>query len=159
MSEVIARIAPSAPRRWFAVSVMAAVGVVLIYIVLVRPPDGRLWPTFLFAVGVGSLWLAWRVWQATATAIELLENELRDTVGRVICRLDDIDRVEIGVFALKPTNGFLLKLKHSGPRAWQPGLWWRFGHRVGVGGVTAGSEARAMAEVISAMVERRDAAR
>jgi hypothetical protein len=40
--------------------------------------------------------------------------------------------------------------------AWVPGLWWRIGKRVGVGGVTPSQPARYMAEVMSAMILERE---
>jgi hypothetical protein len=64
--------------------------------------------------------------------------------------------VERGAFALKPSNGFTLVMKHKSPRAWAPGIWWRTGYRVGVGGVTAAGQSRFMAEQIALMIARRD---
>ena len=71
---------------------------------------------------------------------------------------DDIARVERGAFALRPSNGFLLHLHAPGPRAWAPGLWWRLGRRLGVGGVTAAGQSKGMAEILTAMLVERDRA-
>jgi hypothetical protein len=37
-------------------------------------------------------------------------------------------------------------------RRWQPGLWWRLGKRVGVGGVAPGHQTKAMAQIIEALL-------
>ena len=62
-----------------------------------------------------------------------------------------------GAFAFKPSNGFMLKLSRKGPFAWEPGIWWRIGRRVGVGGVTPGTPAKVMAEMIQERITRRGA--
>ena len=72
-----------------------------------------------------------------------------------MARLDDVQSVERGAFALKPSNGFTLVMKHKNQRAWAPGMWWRMGYRVGVGGVTAAGQSRFMAEQIALQIKQR----
>ena len=43
-----------------------------------------------------------------------------------------------------------LKTKTPAARRWEPGLWWRIGRRIGVGGVTPASQSKVMADLISA---------
>ena len=71
-----------------------------------------------------------------------------DSDGTVIARLDNIEKVDRSAFAMKPSNGFLIILKEPGPRVWRPGLWWRLGRRVAVGGVTNGAHTRPMADMM-----------
>ncbi|HAR51528.1 MAG TPA: hypothetical protein DCS45_06565, partial [Roseovarius nubinhibens] len=52
----------------------------------------------------------------------------------------------------KPSNGFIVILKEAQKPRWEPGMWWRLGRRVGIGGVTGAAEAKAMAEVISGQI-------
>jgi len=68
----------------------------------------------------------------------------------------DIERVDRGVFAFKPSNGFLVRTREPSARAWRPGLWWRFGRRIGVGGVTSANQTKAMSEILAAMLAERD---
>ncbi|MEM8980716.1 MAG: hypothetical protein AAGD04_14610 [Pseudomonadota bacterium] len=105
----------------------------------------------LFALGGLGFWCAWKIWVATEGGIELTRDALRDADGQTIARIDDIVAVERGLFAFKPSNGFLLRLKSKESRSWKPGLWWRVSGRVGVGGVTSSGAARAMAEAIEAL--------
>ena len=68
---------------------------------------------------------------------------------QVLAHLDEIKSVDRGAFAFKPSNGFLVVLKrrtHS--RAWQPGVWWRLGGYIGVGGVIPSHQSRLVAETI-----------
>jgi len=111
----------------------------------------------LLAMGGLALWMADKMRRATAGAIELTATELRDSDGTVIARVEDIIGLDRGVFAFKPSNGFLLRTKPGtgGDRIWRPGLWWRIGRRIGVGGMTPGSQTKFMSEIISAMMAER----
>ena len=73
--------------------------------------------------------------------------------------MGNIASVDRGAFAFKPSNGFTVRLKSPAPRAWLPGLWWRLGRRVGVGGATPGKAARDMADVITILLKDPDVAR
>jgi hypothetical protein len=70
--------------------------------------------------------------------------------------MDGIRSVERGAFAFKPSHGFTLVMKEKQPRAWAPGLWWRLGRRVGVGGVTSAGQTKFMAEQIALRIEDRN---
>ena len=153
--EVVATIEASAPRRIMGVGMLAGVGVILLYVAFSTPPSAA-WLVFLLVVGVAALWLAVRMWQATAYRIELTEEVLRCTDGTEIARVADIETIDRGFFAFKPSNGFLMRRKTPGPRAWFPGLWWRTGRRIGVGGVPPGSHSKAMSEILAAMIAKRD---
>lgn len=153
--EVITTLAPSPFRRWLAVGMMAGLGAICLCLALLRPPGDPLWLVVLMAIGAASLWLARRLALATRTWIELTEAGLRDGKGRILAPIARIAGVERGVFAFKPSNGFLVRLSDPGPRAWEPGLWWRFGRRVGVGGVTPSAQGRLMADALAALLAER----
>ncbi len=107
-----------------------------------------IWIIMLFVLGLGSLYLAERLRRASALTLEFTTSEVRDSSGRVLCALADIEKVERGAFALKPSNGFSIILKSKAPFGWAPGLWWRMGDRIGVGGVVSAGQAKAFAEAI-----------
>lgn len=153
--EIVATIRASEPRRYMGVGMLGMVGALVIYVALSTPPSAG-WLVFLLVVGLSAIWLAARMWQATQYHIELTEDELRSSDGNVIARVDDIKSIDRGFFAFKPSNGFLIKTKTPASRIWQPGLWWRFGRQIGVGGVTPGSQSRAMSEILAAMVAMRN---
>ena len=154
--EIIATLEPTIARRGFAVGVIAALGALLLYLAVTNPPQSPVWLVFLIGLGVVALWGAERLFRATDKRLELTRTELREAGGRVLARIDEIQGVDRGAFAFKPSNGFLLKLRQPAERVWAPGLWWRFGRRVGVGGVTPGSAAKNMAEALAIMIAERD---
>lgn len=154
--KVLAVLAPSPARRWFAIATVLALGATLLYLGTAGPSAGPGWRIFLLALGAGSLALAETLRRATSASLVLTESELRDSAGRRLCRVSDIAGVDRGAFAFKPSNGFLVRLDEPGDRAWRPGLWWRLGRRIGVGGATSSAQAKFMADSISALILARD---
>ena len=152
---IYATVGASQGRRLFGYGVLFALGALVIYTTLAYPPALQ-WMVFMLVFGVSMLWLAERLRRATTMQITLTEDELRDSSGAILARLDDVVSVQRGAFALKPSNGFTLVMKQKNPRAWVPGLWWRMGRRVGVGGVTAAGQSRFMAEQVAVLLARRD---
>lgn len=108
-----------------------------------------------FATGLAFLFLA--TLRSRAAWLRFDGERLTDDTGAELCRLDEIDQVDRGFVFLKPSTGFLLTLKGPKPFAWAPGLWWRIGRRIGVGGATSRAAGRAMADAISLELARRSA--
>lgn len=155
--EVLATVSASAPRRWLGVGMMALLGAIVLYVALSMPPANPGWQIFLIVVGLASLYMAERTRRATERVVELTPEGLRDSGGEEIASLSEIARVNRGMFAMKPSNGFVLVLKSGRGRAWQPGLWWALGKHVGIGGVTPGSQTKFMAQMLEAMLAERQA--
>lgn len=142
-------------RRYLGVGTLAALGGLLLHSGFTTPPEGFLWQALLIAVAVAALAAAQRMWRATAQGVELTEAGLMTTDGELIAAIDNIETVERGVFAFKPSNGFILRLKKPVAPKWQPGVWWRYGYRVGVGGVTSAGQAKVMADLLATHLAER----
>ncbi|WP_027236893.1 hypothetical protein [Leisingera caerulea] len=153
-NDILATIEASAARRVMGTAMLGLTGALLVYVAFSAPPSPA-WLVFLLAVGAAALWLAVRMWQATMHRIELTAEELRCSDGQLIARVDDIEAIDRGFFAFKPSNGFLIRTGTPGGRTWMPGLWWRSGRRIGIGGVTPGSQGKAMSEILAAMLVQR----
>lgn len=153
--EVIERITPNGPRRVVATGMLGLLGSLLLLIAVTTPPVSTAWLLFLVAIGAGALWLSWMIWSASAVVLELTREELREENGRVLARIDNIKSVDRGFFAFKPAAGFRISLHERRPRATAPGLWWRRGRMVMVGGVTSGSQTKSVADLISVMLAER----
>ena len=152
----LARIHAAPARRVVGVGSVGLLGVVLTWVALATPPAAPGWLAFLLLCGLGSLGLAPWLWRVTGRAIILTEDGLFEQGGPVIAQLDEIERVERSVFAFKPSGGFALKLRTPASRAWRPGLWWRSGRRVAVGGMTSGMQTRPVADILAFKVAQRD---
>ncbi|MEL6585102.1 MAG: hypothetical protein AAFY65_11355 [Pseudomonadota bacterium] len=156
MSDPIHILRPSAPRRLFGLGVQLLLGGLLIYIGVAYPPAHAGWQVFLCAFGVVALVMAQRGWRGSAQGLVLDDRGLHQEDGTAIAPLDQIASVDRALFSFKPSNGFLIRLKAPLGRAWVPGMWWRVGRRVGIGGVTGGAETKIVADALSMMVAQRD---
>ena len=146
--KVLARLQASTPRRIIGVGALCGLGVLL----AITAMDARTAAALRFALlgGAGlALLMARFAWVGTASAVELTARGLRDADGTIIAALDNIARVDRGMFAFKPSNGFTLRLHHGGDTRWCPGLWWRSGTRVGVGGMTPVHQSKLVAELLA----------
>lgn len=153
--EVLATVQASTGRRIIGIGMLCALSAIVIYVAITSPP-ALVWQIFLIAMGAGCLMIANSVYKATGSALELTQEELRDTTGTVLARLEDVVSIDRGAFAFKPSNGFLLRLSKSHAREWRPGLWWRGGKRVGVGGMTPGRQTKYMSDIIAVMLAERE---
>lgn len=153
--EVLAQVKAGFGRRYIGVGAMFFLGFVLVYTALAQPPALG-WAVFLIVLGGAALYTGSRMWQATALIVELTEDGLRDSAGTILARIDDIEALDRGVFAFKPSNGFLITTKSRQSRLWRPGLYWRTGRRIGIGGVTPGAETKFMSEMIQGLMAKRD---
>ncbi|MEM1234076.1 MAG: hypothetical protein AAGH70_08100 [Pseudomonadota bacterium] len=153
--EVIATLGASAPRRIFASGVMGVLGVLLVYLATMSTAT-LLGTLILAAAGFSVMWMAWWQWQVTEEVIELTATELRTSGGIVLARLDDVTGVDRGALAFKPSQGFVVRTSKAQQRAWAPGLYWRVGRTLGVGGVTGAGQGKFMAETLTAMIGQTD---
>ena len=153
--EVLERITPNGPRRVFATGSLGVLGALLVWIAATHPPSDIGFAIFLLAIGLGSLWLSWTLWRASGVVLELTREELREEGGRVLARIDEITKVDRGFFAFKPAAGFRLSLTVRRSAVYAPGLWWRRGRMVMVGGVTSGAQSKAVADLISIRIAQK----
>ncbi|MDF1727013.1 MAG: hypothetical protein P1U53_04595 [Sulfitobacter sp.] len=153
--EILATVKASPGRRLLGLGSLGLLGLLLIYIAFAQPPS-LAYQVFLIVTGGGAIWVADAMRRATASVVELTPLCLRDRDGTIIATIDDIEALDRGFFAFKPSNGFLIRTTSGGVRHWRPGLWWRFGRRIGVGGMTPGSQTKFMAEIIATMLALRE---
>ena len=155
--ETLTELRASPTRRFIGVFTIAALGVLLVYLAASQPAP-MLWRLVLGAFGLLVGWCAYELHRATAGAVVLRPEGLFTERGMPLAPLDQIATVERGAFAFKPSNGFSVMLKTAQPFGWTPGLWWRIGRRVGVGGVTSPGEAKAIAELLQALLAQSEGA-
>jgi len=153
---ILGRIDPSGPRRVIGTTVPVLLGLGLLWIGLNHPAQALGWTVFLVAFGAVAIWAAVRLWQSSSVSLILTATALTDSTGRHLVDVTRIVGVDRGALAFKPANGFILRCDRADRRAWAPGLWWRIGRRVGVGGVVPADQARAMAETIAGLIAARN---
>lgn len=152
--EVVLEISPSPVRRWLAILALGLLGLLMIRLAFGEMPD--LWRLFFALLGAGILWAAYRLRLATMDGLVLTPAGLRTISGRTLVGVDNVARVDRGVLAFRPSNGFMVRLKRPGAAGWAPGLWWQVGRRLGVGGTLSGGQAKAMADLLADMVAEQE---
>ena len=157
MAKELARLEVSRFRRTLGVSVQVFLAGFLLFTVSSNPSTNAIWSLALAALGFGLLWFAWRFWNATEHSLVLTGDGLFDSAGKHFCSFDDITKVDRGLFAFRPSSGFLIRLKKPVQRGWAPGLWWAFGKSIGVGGATSRPAGKQMADILSVMLTERGA--
>lgn len=148
--EVILRVAASPVRRWLAIGAMFVLAGLLFWVAL-QGSAPVFWALVLILGGGVSFWGALRLKSATEVALELTRDGIRTDAGDYLVRVGDIDRIDRGAFAFKPSNGFLVRLKTPTTRGWAPGVWWRAGTFLGIGGTLPPGQTRAMADLLKAV--------
>ena len=155
MNKALARLEVSPARRIFGVGILFGLSGLLIYIGLFFPSENVMGTAVLLGVAGIIIWQGTKLYRATGQGLILTPEGLFETSGTPVCALDQIISVDRGFFAFKPSNGFLIRLKDPLPRAWAPGLWWRFGRRIGIGGATSARQGRDMADMIATLLTDR----
>ncbi len=155
MTEVLAKLEPSLGRRWFGVIVLTLVAVMLLVITFTQPPQSLSGKIFLPLLAFAFLWQAQWNLRVTKHGLVLTKEGIFDGNGKEICSLYNMIDVDRGLFAFKPSNGFLLRMHEPLGNTWAPGLYWRIGRRLGIGGATQPAQAKAMADIIDIMILER----
>ena len=155
MTEILAKLEPSLGRRWFGVIVLTLVGVLLAYVSFFHPPQSMAAKILFPLMALAFLWQAQWNLRVTKTGLYLTREGLFDASGKEICALYNMLEVDRGLFAFKPSNGFLVRMQEPLGNAWAPGLYWRLGKRLGIGGATQPAQAKAMADMIEVMILER----
>jgi len=147
------RLSASAPRRFLGVAMLSVLGALLVYLAFSMPAGiGQI---VILLCGAFALSAAVILHRATGQVLVLTREALQVEGGPVLAQVADMVKVERGAFAFKPSNGFLLTVARPQPRGWAPGLYWRMGRRIGVGGVTGAPQSKAMAEAIAGLIALR----
>ncbi len=143
-------------KRWTAVLVTCGSGLGLLYIAAAYPGESITKMLLLVAGALVLLWLAQQIYQATAQAVLLTDEGLVLEDGTILAEMSNIEMVDRGVLAFKPSNGFAIRLIEPRPRGWSPGIWWRAGRRMGLGGATDRNQARFMADHLQNLLSPED---
>ncbi|MDG1738740.1 MAG: hypothetical protein P8L68_09915 [Paracoccaceae bacterium] len=153
--EVLMTVQASPMRKYFGASTLAVLGFMMVYLGVSL--QGEIASRAILTVGGAfMLWSTGRLLAAASQSLELTADELRASSGQVLARINDIEKVDRGTFAFKPSHGFIVIMKERQLRAWSPGMWWRLGRRIGVGGITNGGQNKAMAEMMTMLLASRD---
>ena len=141
-------------RRWFGVFSLG-LPALIIGALLVQGAITSLISTVILLVVAGVFgWSAYRMATVPAKGIVFDGKSLETEDGLVLAKMDEIVDVQTSIFAMKPTNGFTLILNSTSKMPTRPGIFWRQGRHMGVGGLLRASEAKSIGKAIQAEVVR-----
>lgn len=153
MSDPILTLKPSPARRWLGLLSLAVIGVLIIYLAIASPPSSTILQALAVTFGLFILYMTHRHYHATEGHLVLTQEGIAHSIDGHLCAIADVVKVERGLFALKPSGGFVLHLNQPIPRRWRPGVYWSFGQRIGVGGIIDRNQAKMVAEHIASIVQ------
>ncbi|MGR3549655.1 hypothetical protein [Pseudooceanicola sp.] len=156
MQDTLAEVSPSRGRQFFAVAVLLGMGALLLRMTFAGA--GTSWlDGLVLAMSVVAFYAAWIMYRSTDRRILLTTEGLFLSDGCCLGAIDDIVSVDRGTFTFKPSNGFLVRMRNKGVFMWQPGLYWRMGRRIGVGGIAHAAQCKQMADMLSIRLAERTA--
>ena len=155
MSDIILKIQPNLGRRIFSILVLCICAVVIMNNAFSNTMHSMVLKLTLFGLGVAFLWQAQASFRFANAALILKHDGLYDDQDNLICSLSNIALVDRGWFSLKPSNGFLLRLHEPQSRKWLPGLYWRFGRRLGVGGALSPVQTKEMSDKLILLMQEK----
>lgn len=153
--EVLVVARPTPLRRFIALGTLNGLGAVTLVMALSQ--SAAVYGSgLLFVTGGLSLGMAEVIRRSTARGVELTRAALRETDGAIIAQTADVVRVDRGVMAIKPTNGFVFQTRAAERRNWRFGIWWRVGRHVGIGGMLPPPQTKVMADTLAALIQARE---
>lgn len=113
------------------------------------------WRAFVLVLAGFAATQAVALWRSENSGIGLRADGIYclSTRQRLVA-LSEIEKVEAGLSLLKPASGFVVRLRSPAPFARMPGLWWRIGRRLGIGGITPKARGKAMASALEELLRQ-----
>lgn len=137
MTDVIVKIQPSFGRRIFGIAILCLAALIMLNYAFGDKAQSIVLRVFLLLFAVVFLWHAQTNLRFADAALILKRDGLFDNHGELICNLSNINRIDRGWISFKPSNGLLIRMHRPMPLKWVPGLYWRFGKNLGVGGMVS----------------------
>lgn len=155
--DVLVAIRATTFRRYTTVILLVFFALILTQVGIEMPSERPAMKFLAFALGFVSVIQAVFFWRATAVAIELTAQVLRESGpnGRILARVADIEKIDSSAFSYRPASGFLILLKTPAPMMVAPGMWWRRGRKIGIGGVTAKAHSKILAAALQELITER----
>ena len=76
--------------------------------------------------------------------------------GSIICEIGDIERIDVSPYTFKSANGFIVILKTKSSFKSIPGLYWRLGNRLSIGGLVSKNESKFLSQTLLGFYEENE---
>jgi hypothetical protein len=153
MEAPLASLSCSPTKRIVIALIGLSVGGLIVYSAMTSASHSIIFKAALLLGGVITLLITLRTYQALGQSIFLTEQGLFLDSGQKLVAIEEVESVNRSAFAFKPSNGFVIVTRQSGQTGWAPGLWWRVGRSLGIGGSTPPAEGKFMADKINELIQ------
>ena len=72
----------------------------------------------------------------------------------LIFKMDEIERIDVSPYTFKSANGFIILLKTKSSFKFIPGLYWRLGNRISIGGLVSKNESKFLSTTLLELYEQ-----
>lgn len=127
------RVAPI--RRGFALTILGVLFLACVWLCLTVDSGIRSWVAFTMAAIWGGCALNIAVF--SARALHLYDDRLETDRTTPLFNLDDVLEIQQAERAGRKGAALVVRLRAPLGATWHVGLFWRFGARIGIGGLTA----------------------
>ena len=71
----------------------------------------------------------------------------------LICKIEDIERIDVSPYTFKSANGFIVFSKTKSSFNSVPGLYWQLGNRISIGGLVSKNESKLLSGTLLSFFE------
>ena len=114
--------------------------------------DFLLIPTIVFLV----LWFRRFLKRFSKVGFLINQSGLFNLDGSIICEIGDIEKIDVSPYTFKSANGFIVILKTKTSFKSIPGLYWRLGKRLSIGGLVSKTESKFLSQALLRFYEEKE---
>ena len=111
--------------------------------------------TFFLLLGLVllALWFKRFLKRYSKVGFQINSTGLYDLETNLICKIDDIHKVDVSPYTFKSANGFIVFSKTKSKFRSVPGLYWRLGNRISIGGLISKNESKFLSTTLLALID------
>ena len=114
--------------------------------------DFLLIPTIVFL----ALWFTRFLKRYSKVGFLINQSGLFNLDGSIICEIGDIEIIDVSPYTFKSANGFIVILKTKNSFKLIPGLYWRLGKRLSIGGLVSKTESKFLSQALLRFYEEKE---
>ena len=107
-------------------------------------------PTIVFL----AIWFRSFLQRYSKVGFLINQSGLFNLDGSIVCEIGDIERIDVSPYTFKSANGFIVILKTKSSFKSIPGLYWRLGKRLSIGGLVSKNESKFLSHTLSGFLEK-----
>ena len=91
---------------------------------------------------ISTLWFKKFISQHPKVGFLLNQEGIFNLDNSIVCRIEDIETIDTSPYTFRSANGFIVFLRERSTFKIVPGLYWRLGNRISIGGLVSKAESK-----------------